>query len=309
MAAVAHRAVRRRGGVLRVARARAAAPGGDLRDARGEADARQAGDVALAARRAARGARARARAAEQAAPVAVTRAQRVGHAPQRPERGGERAGARAEAERVQAARRVPALRRGAARLREAAAPREHRAAERRGAPGGLAAMAGAIPGFDVDENVEAKETTCPICADVIAPGQTLCVLDCEHLFHPACIQDWVHSNPSCPMCRETVLDARAATRRTDEPEPESDAEGEGSERRTSRRSVRRRRWRALPGCAAGVRARRRLREHDARDGGARRPRGGSRARTPSSPDESRRAETRTTSGAKKARTATTSCSA
>ena len=107
-------------------------------------------------------------------------------------------------------------------------PRE--SIERRSAvvpPGGLAAMAGAIPGFDVDEkNVEAKETTCPICADVIAPGQTLCALDCEHLFHPACIQDWVHSNPSCPMCRETVLE-RARGDPEDEPEPESDAEGEG----------------------------------------------------------------------------------
>ena len=116
---------------------------------------------------------------------------------------------------------------------EARLPRE--SVERRSAvvpPGGLAAMAGAIPGFDVDEkNVkEAKETTCPICAEPIAPGQTLCALDCGHLFHPACIQDWVHSNPSCPMCRETVLE-RVRGDPEDEPEPESapesDAEGEG----------------------------------------------------------------------------------
>ena len=105
-------------------------------------------------------------------------------------------------------------------------PRE--SIERRSAvvpPGGVTAMAGAIPGFDAEEKSVAKETTCPICADAIAPGQTLCALDCQHLFHPACIQDWVHNNPSCPMCREAVLE-RVRGDPEDETEPETDSEEE-----------------------------------------------------------------------------------
>ena len=105
-------------------------------------------------------------------------------------------------------------------------PRE--SIERRSAvvpPGGVAAMAGAVPGFDADEKNVAKETTCPICADAIAPGQTLCALDCRHLFHPACIQDWTHNNPSCPMCREAVLE-RARGAPEDANEPETDSEDE-----------------------------------------------------------------------------------
>ncbi len=99
--------------------------------------------------------------------------------------------------------------------------------ERRSAvvpPGGVGAMKGAIPGFDAAAE-DAKETTCPICADVVKPGQTLCALDCRHLFHPACIQDWVHNNPSCPMCREEVLE-RVRGDPEDEPEPESEEERE-----------------------------------------------------------------------------------
>ena len=97
--------------------------------------------------------------------------------------------------------------------------------ERRSAvvpPGGVVEMKGAIPGFDA-ESEDAKETTCPICAELVKPGQTLCALDCKHLFHPACIQDWVHNNPSCPMCREEVLE-RVRGDPPDEPEPESEEE-------------------------------------------------------------------------------------
>ena len=101
--------------------------------------------------------------------------------------------------------------------------------ERRSAvvpPGGVGAMKGAIPGFDAKKASEdAKETTCPICADVVKPGQTLCALDCRHLFHPACIQDWVHNNPSCPMCREEVLE-RVRGDPEDEPESEEEEERE-----------------------------------------------------------------------------------
>ena len=33
-------------------------------------------------------------------------------------------------------------------------------------------------------------------------------LKCKHKFHPCCVNKWLEINITCPICRETVIDAR-----------------------------------------------------------------------------------------------------
>jgi hypothetical protein len=44
--------------------------------------------------------------------------------------------------------------------------------------------------------------SCSICMDDIAPGQAVRALRCAHSFHAACVNPWLRSNRTCPVCRE-----------------------------------------------------------------------------------------------------------
>ena len=44
--------------------------------------------------------------------------------------------------------------------------------------------------------------SCSICMDDIAPGQAARALRCAHCFHAACVNVWLRSNRTCPVCRE-----------------------------------------------------------------------------------------------------------
>lgn len=49
--------------------------------------------------------------------------------------------------------------------------------------------------------------TCSICQDDFAAGAQLrAIRACKHSFHAACVDPWLTSNGSCPMCRGTVVD-------------------------------------------------------------------------------------------------------
>lgn len=45
---------------------------------------------------------------------------------------------------------------------------------------------------------------CSICITSMSGSQNLSVLPCMHTFHEACIQKWISSNPTCPVCRTRV---------------------------------------------------------------------------------------------------------
>lgn len=40
--------------------------------------------------------------------------------------------------------------------------------------------------------------SCSICFNQIDKEQKL---DCGHVFHESCIEKWINTNPSCPICR------------------------------------------------------------------------------------------------------------
>jgi len=45
---------------------------------------------------------------------------------------------------------------------------------------------------------------CSICSDTYKDSTIVSVLECGHIFHPDCITEWGHYNPSCPMCKKDI---------------------------------------------------------------------------------------------------------
>jgi len=47
---------------------------------------------------------------------------------------------------------------------------------------------------------------CSICLDTLKRNDTVIQLDCDHLFHKACIKQWFNTkvNKDCPLCRNII---------------------------------------------------------------------------------------------------------
>ena len=53
---------------------------------------------------------------------------------------------------------------------------------------------------------ETTDTTCPICIDELKKGEYYRTLECSHVFHKKCIDNWFKKDHSdCPMCRKKIL--------------------------------------------------------------------------------------------------------
>ncbi|KAM7264503.1 hypothetical protein ACFE04_002186 [Oxalis oulophora] len=53
---------------------------------------------------------------------------------------------------------------------------------------------------------EMGTTECPVCLSVFLDGEDIRQLSaCEHAFHSACIDMWLTSHSSCPICRALVV--------------------------------------------------------------------------------------------------------
>ncbi|KAF0896917.1 hypothetical protein E2562_030767 [Oryza meyeriana var. granulata] len=47
-----------------------------------------------------------------------------------------------------------------------------------------------------------QETACPVCLADFADGETIRLLpECMHYFHAACIDEWLRTRATCPLCR------------------------------------------------------------------------------------------------------------
>jgi hypothetical protein len=56
-----------------------------------------------------------------------------------------------------------------------------------------------LPGGD-------DEALCSICISALVAGEKVKVLPpCGHCFHPDCVDAWLRSHPSCPLCRRLLL--------------------------------------------------------------------------------------------------------
>ncbi|XP_072995916.1 RING-H2 finger protein ATL39-like [Typha latifolia] len=63
----------------------------------------------------------------------------------------------------------------------------------------------ALPSFPYEQRDEASRAECAVCLCSIEGGETVRSLPgCGHVFHVACIDMWLASNSSCPVCRAGV---------------------------------------------------------------------------------------------------------
>lgn len=45
------------------------------------------------------------------------------------------------------------------------------------------------------------DAICAVCCAGIGDGEAVLKLPCSHVFHEACIAEWLHRSPACPSCR------------------------------------------------------------------------------------------------------------
>lgn len=58
--------------------------------------------------------------------------------------------------------------------------------------------------YNPSEEVDEEEApSCSICMENYKPGTRIKRLPCNHEFHPECITQWLETNNSCPICRQS----------------------------------------------------------------------------------------------------------
>ncbi|KAK9061371.1 hypothetical protein SSX86_018552 [Deinandra increscens subsp. villosa] len=58
----------------------------------------------------------------------------------------------------------------------------------------------------IDAGNVANGSGCSIClADYMPPDVVRILPECGHLFHVGCVDTWLKSNPTCPVCRNSQL--------------------------------------------------------------------------------------------------------
>lgn len=75
----------------------------------------------------------------------------------------------------------------------------------------------AVPGeeaeAEADDDDQAAEALCSICISALVAGEKVKVLPpCGHCFHPDCVDAWLQSQPSCPLCRCLLVASAAAAK-------------------------------------------------------------------------------------------------
>lgn len=69
---------------------------------------------------------------------------------------------------------------------------------------------------DGDGGEEERAAECSICISALVAGDKVKALPpCGHCFHPECVDAWLRSQPSCPLCRTLLLPAAAVAKPVD----------------------------------------------------------------------------------------------
>ncbi|XP_052742598.1 E3 ubiquitin-protein ligase RNF115 isoform X2 [Bicyclus anynana] len=70
----------------------------------------------------------------------------------------------------------------------------------------------ALPTQTVSAEQAAANTACSVCWENFQLDEKVSRLECEHIFHQACITPWLELHATCPVCRRSLLppDAPAA---------------------------------------------------------------------------------------------------
>lgn len=58
-----------------------------------------------------------------------------------------------------------------------------------------------------DEEISSNGDSCVVCFELYKPNDTIRILTCKHFFHKDCIDPWILSHGTCPMCKCDILKA------------------------------------------------------------------------------------------------------
>ncbi|KAJ3692170.1 hypothetical protein LUZ60_012520 [Juncus effusus] len=63
--------------------------------------------------------------------------------------------------------------------------------------------------FCDDNNGGEGWAQCSVCLNMVQEGEKVRQLtDCKHFFHPECIDTWLYSHSTCPLCRNQVPEGK-----------------------------------------------------------------------------------------------------
>ncbi|CAL5059060.1 unnamed protein product [Urochloa decumbens] len=64
----------------------------------------------------------------------------------------------------------------------------------------------AVGGGDLESGAAAGREQCPVCLEDVEGGDMVRRLPaCKHMFHVECIDMWLHSHRTCPVCRCNIM--------------------------------------------------------------------------------------------------------
>ena len=55
-----------------------------------------------------------------------------------------------------------------------------------------------------EENEDVGDFECSICLDVVENNDFVKLINCKHIFHRSCIEEWKKINNTCPLCRKNI---------------------------------------------------------------------------------------------------------
>ncbi|KAJ1560398.1 hypothetical protein HK096_008886, partial [Nowakowskiella sp. JEL0078] len=72
-------------------------------------------------------------------------------------------------------------------------------------PAATEEMINALSKVQINEEIIKQSADCSICQDSFSEGSSVIELPCHHIFHPVCIEHWLKTNGTCPMCRFSIV--------------------------------------------------------------------------------------------------------
>ena len=79
-------------------------------------------------------------------------------------------------------------------------------------------------GGDLESGAAAGGEQCPVCLEDVEAGEMVRQLPaCRHLFHVECVDMWLHSHATCPLCRCQVSPQQVGVKLTAAADPPDDA--------------------------------------------------------------------------------------